>query len=174
MNELVSFLGTSSLTGVFAGAFIDDDDEPKQARLLLQCIYLKFADHLLRCSSIGQFDQLALELVSSVDPAASSSDARLFEDYQFCLVPLMNLFVSEALSSHPIIGIRCFVDTRADAERGIVSVAAMFLENGETLFLDPRNTFGVRIGNRRDLDELVRLNTEGNSDYREFTWNRSD
>jgi len=173
MDELVRFLETASLTDIFTGAFIDDDDEPKQARLLLECVYLKFTDRLLRCSSIGQFDQLALELVSGVEPAASSSDARLFEDYQFCTVPLTHLFVSEALASHRVMGIRCHLDARAVAERGIVTVAAIFLENGETLFLDPRNTFGVRIGNKRDHDEWLRLNTEGNSDYHEFTWSRS-
>ena len=173
MDELVSFLETASLTVIFAGAFIDDDDEPKQARLLLECVYLKFADRLLRCSSVGQFDQLAFELVSRIDPAGSSSDARLFEDYEFCIVPLTNLFMSEALSSHRVMGIRCLFDARADAERAVVTVAAMFLENGETLFLDPRNTFGVRIGNKFDFDEWVRVNTDGNSNYREFSWNRS-
>ena len=172
MDKLVSFLETASLTGIFAGAFIDEDDEPKRVRLLLECIYLEFDDQLLRCSSIGQFDQLALELVGDVDPTASARDARLFEDYEFCLVPLTNLFVGEALSSHRVMGIRCLLDARADAERGIVTVAAMFLENGETLFLDPRNTFGVRIGNKLDFDAWVRLNTEGDSNLREFAWKR--
>jgi len=173
MDKLVRFLETTLLTGVFSGAFIDDDDEPKRARLLLDCIYLQFSNQLLRCSSIGQYDQLAFELVSDVDPAASASDARLFEDYEFCLVPLTNLFVSEALSGHRVMAIRCLLDARADAERGVVTVAAIFLENGETLFLDPRNTFGVRIGNQLDFDEWVRLNAEGNSNYREFAWRRS-
>jgi hypothetical protein len=81
-----------------AGAFIDNDDEPKHVRLLLQCIHLKLGHQLLRCSSIGQFDQLdqlALELVERIDPAASVSDAHLFEDYEFCLVPLTNIFVTK-------------------------------------------------------------------------------
>jgi hypothetical protein len=173
MDKLVSLLEATPLTGIVAGAFIDNDDEPKQTRLLLQCIYLKFDNQLLRCSSVGQFDQLAFELVDGIDPAASSSEARLFEDYEFCLVPLTNLFVSEALSNHRVSGIRCFLDSRADADRGVVTVAAMFLESGETLFLDPRNTFGIRIGNRLDFDVWVRLNTNENSDYREFAWERS-
>src|SRR5262245_6963789 len=83
---------------------------------------------------------------------------------------LTNLFVSDALSAHRIMEFRCFSDARADAEHGIVTVAAIFLENGEVLFLDPRNTFGVRMGNRTDLDEWIRLNVSDGAIYREFTW----
>jgi len=115
-----------------------------------------------RLSSSAESILLRLQVIPVCSGTASSapSRSRIF-------------FVSEALAGHRVMDIRCYLDARADAKRGIVTVAAMLLESGETLFFDPRNTFGVRIGNKHDFDEWARLNTEGNSDYHEFAWNRS-
>jgi hypothetical protein len=170
MNEIIELLQTESLTEILSGGYIDDDDEPKRSRLLLRCIYLAFGDRLLRCTSVGQFDQLKFDIVEHVDPTFSSDDLRIFQEYQFCLIPLTNLFVTEALSNHRVVGLRYFFDSRADPTRGIVTTAAMFLERGEVLFLDPRNTFGVHVGNKLAFEAWIRFNVVGTSTYREFTW----
>lgn len=172
MEQLFALLETTSLRGVLAGAFINDDDDPKQARLLLEAIYLKFDNQWLRCSSIGQYDQLALELSEKIEPAASTIESRVLEDYEFCVVPLTNLFMNEALASYRVQAVQCFLDSRADEQRAIVTTIALLLENNQTLFLDPRNTFGVRLGNAFDLEEWMRLNAESDSSYRQISWKR--
>jgi len=142
IQDVLLLIGNKLLTGVLVVGYLDPERRPpyKMFIPLLETMYLKFEDKLLKCSSINQYDQLKLDVVDEVAPGPDFFP----EEYgELCVGSMSDFFTGNAYSGSRVDSFVAFLDYESKLELGIVRGAEFDLGQHGLIFLDPIHVFGV-------------------------------
>ncbi|MCM2412047.1 hypothetical protein [Streptomyces sp. RKAG290] len=136
---------------------LDRDDELPEFRPQPLAVWLRLDEGLLRFESVGPYDRLDAAVVRSVGwedigLLAEAEDEVIVASY------------GEQLFGDGRDELRCTqlrVHRSPGTDDTVCSCLALDFEGGQTLFLDPAWTFGIRIGNGSDEQHWLKLNGGG-------------
>lgn len=164
MREILELLETQPLTDIIVAGTVDNDSAYGASRfvMLLQTVYLQFTDRFLLCTSLHKF-YLRMEIVDDIIPDDSEDG--------FCTCSIYTLLVKHSDQDHLVRSLRLYTDNGSSLETATVRSAAFLLGlpdsvgDQDVVFLDPWNTYGIRIGTKQLLDAWVRDNVTPGSEY---------
>jgi len=173
ITDIFSLLESKPLTDILlTGFFIAESDRPDCQRFVpnLTRIYLEFGDQFLLCTSINQYDQLKIEIAAKMtqDPITEEET-----DFDFCICSVRELYLNNLYSENFVTGFFAFLDEGSDPDSGIVKSAEFRLGVHGSIFLDPLNLFGIRIGTEQQRDEWIEnwaSNREEQHPFQQLTW----
>lgn len=133
---------------------IDQDFEFPEFRPQPLALWLQLDQGLVRLTSEGQYDHIAIRL----DKVADWSDIELLAeaDDEIALASWMEQLFGDGWEELTWITVRGYETTD-----GTTSTMAIDFEGGHTLFLDPTWTFGFRIGNSADEATWIDRHSNG-------------
>jgi hypothetical protein len=178
IGGIYELLETQPLTDILMVGSVDYDPAYKAERfdMLFHNIYLQFGDRFLRCTSLHKYS-LQLEIVDGISPDNTEG--------AFCVGSVYTLLVKHSDQNRLVTSFTAFIDEGSDFEMATVRCAAFLLGfpdrvgDQDLVFLDPWNTYGIRIGTKQLMDEWVRDNATPGDEYPPGTryekhdWNRS-
>lgn len=159
IDSLAKRLCDRPLTNILVAGYIDESESMKHFHPMFDDIYFDFTGVLLRASSIDQFWHLGLDLVERVECRFQIEEG---DDFGVC--PL-DFVLQDPAGSNRLKQIIVFRESNIDATPGKTICAALTLHSGgtatafDTLFLDPRNEYGIRLGTQAALIEWRRANS---------------
>ena len=147
LNELKSTLHGTSITDVLLTGFLDESESPVRFCALLQAVYFELGCSLLQIATIGDSARASLQIVSV--PQGSTD---LDDDMVPAVASIRHQILQDPDSSNAIRSVRLW---NVQQEAGQVSCSATCMElcNGQNIFVDPSNYFGIRIGGN-ELKEI--------------------
>jgi len=130
------------VVGLLAGGTLRPASPLPRFDLSLMELYLAFhgTGRLLRFSSVEEYSWLGLAVTEAVEPRAAAGG----ETFAACAVGRLRLRHPDA--PRAVTALRLVGDPATLAERGLAACAAVELEEGELLFLDPVNLYGIAPG----------------------------
>ena len=149
--ELRARLRGKQLTDVLAAGYLDEQAGVRRFHPMFENLYLEFEDVLLKVSAVGQYWNVALQSVGSIE-----CEFDLDEDDEFCTASIRHQALHDPDGSHYLASWRAFL--RPD---GGIARLVLYFDGGspgtasELLFIDPENTHGLRLGGQCDLDRWL-------------------
>lgn len=141
---------------------------------MMKDVYLEFGfgDKLLRCTSIEWAD-LEMEIVNGI-----TCNFDIDVDDEFCISSLYDLYCDQPPGNNFVTHLRIFTSQRSNLDAGVVTCMALRFERRNSIFLDPLNTFGIRIATELQLNEWTSREAVSGSlftrgiVYKEHLWER--
>src|SRR5438552_1691824 len=118
MSDILDAISKHPLTDLLVVGFSDYDSVYQASRFhpMLQYVYLQFGEVFLRCISIHWYD-LRMELTHEIShdyyaPRLTDDEEERepYEDEEFCISSVYDLFVRKSESDHQVVEFRVFAD----------------------------------------------------------------
>lgn len=165
LQNLLDLLERCALTDIWVGGWLAplSGEQASWQKFTpdLMTVYLEFGDVIVRCNSIEQYSYLSMKVEDRI-----VQDPRLAED-DYCIT-FAKEFLLRSTDPMQVLKFLGYYNSNTDLAGGIF-LAAEFVLGGygyaESLFLDPQNLFGIRIGKERErerwLEQLGRVTAAG-------------
>lgn len=155
-SEVAKFLSGRRLQDVLIPGWIDRDSDFPEFRPQPMVLWLRLDQGLVRLACEGQYDHLTARQESS----AEWSDIELLmqaED-EIALASCMEQLFGDSWEELAWATVRGY-----ETAGGTTSALAIDFEGGNTLFLDPSWTFGIRMGNKTDEAKWAEHSANGHT-----------
>jgi hypothetical protein len=151
-----SVFNSEMITNLWLVGFIEGKLPRKEFHPMLWWIYFQFETCYLRCESVNQW-HAKLQIVESI-----ALDFEVDPDDEFAVMPAAGLFLSEPKTKgQKIVRFECLLDESSNLENGLVKCGGFVLSNSDTLFFDPSNSLGFRLGTADQVKSWTsRLHTD--------------
>jgi hypothetical protein len=143
IEELKRLIHGASLDDLLVPGYLDQDDAPVRFRALPLCLYVELGAVLLELATVETTGTLRLRAVQAIRRLPELDD-----DMVFAVASLRQQVLRDVDAENRIAALKLWrAEDADDAEGGIGCGAAAFeLENGQEIFIDPTNHFGIRVG----------------------------
>jgi len=146
-NLIGGFVG-SSIKDIRVPGFVSTEEDALRFYPHLESVYFWFDKGTLRFQSVQQYSKLQISIAPNV-----VYDFEIDEDDRYGWCSAMDFIVHEQGVAPKLTSLGCFLTGGADISAGLMDAVEICLSEGTRLFLDPMNTFGVRLGNQNDRKE---------------------
>jgi hypothetical protein len=153
MSKIKGALSGARLTDVLVTGFIDKDERPVRFHALWRVIYFEFDNVLLKMAVVGDSGRIRLFLVDEV-----SSEADLDDDMLPAFSSVRLQVLRDPDGSNVLATIRTW-NTIQSSEWIECSAARIDLVDGQQIFVDPLNYFGIQLGGR-EQEEVWKENAQ--------------
>jgi hypothetical protein len=163
MAAVAARLSGRQLTEILVAGYIDGLGSTRRFHPMFDDMYFDFDGLLLRASATDQFWHIELDFVDRIE-----CRFQIEEDDEFCVCPL-DFVLRHPAGPYHLKEIITFMATGMDASPDKAICAALVLEfegteaTTTTLFLDPRNDFGIHLGTEATLAEWRLANAMADS-----------
>jgi|SRR5947209_1321408 len=124
------------LVGYFENGFFAKEFHP-----LLWWIYAEFHTVFVRFEAINEW-HIKFDIVPTI-----ARDFEVDKEDEFATMPIGSLFLPTVQKeSHRVSRFEALLDEGSNLDAGIIKCGGFVLESGETIFFDPSNPLGFRIG----------------------------
>jgi hypothetical protein len=121
---------------------------------LLNTVFLEFKSKYLRIHRRQTTDfDLCLKLVDKSEIVGEKNYNRVFEEYEFCISSLSNMFLYEDRMQNFITKIELYSDTEEKYKNGIVQCIGLEVLKNSYIFFNPLCFNTIEIGKREERDQ---------------------
>ncbi|WP_437296365.1 hypothetical protein [Sorangium sp. So ce426] len=153
MSKIKGALSGARLTDVLVTGFVDKNERPVRFHALWRAVYFEFDDVLLKMAVVGDSGRIRLFLADEV-----SNEADLNDDMLPALSSVRLQVLRDPDGSNVLATIRTW-NTIQSSEWIECSAARLDLVNGQQIFIDPLNYFGIQLGGR-EQEEVWKQNAQ--------------
>ncbi|WP_437778972.1 hypothetical protein [Sorangium sp. So ce1097] len=153
MSKIKVALSGARLTDVLVTGFIDKDDRPARFHALWRAVYFEFDNMLLKTAVAGDSGRIRLSLADEV-----SNEADLDDDMLPALSSVRLQVLRDPDGANVLATLRTW-NTSHSPEWIECSAARLDLVNGQQIFVDPLNYFGIQLGGR-EQEEVWKENAQ--------------
>lgn len=153
MSKIKGALSGARLTDVLVTGFVDKDERPARFHALWRAVYFEFDNVLLKMAVVGDSGRIRLFLADEV-----SNEADLDDDMLPALSSVRLQVLRDPDGSNVLAAIRTW-NTIQSSEWIECSAARLDLVNGQQIFIDPLNYFGIQLGGR-EQEEVWKQNAQ--------------
>ncbi|WP_437913890.1 hypothetical protein WME73_47045 [Sorangium sp. So ce302] len=153
MSKIKGALSGARLTDVLVTGFVDKDERPVRFHALWRAVYFEFDNVLLKMAVVGDSGRIRLFLADEV-----SNEADLDDDMLPALSSVRLQVLRDPDGSNVLATIRTW-NTIQSSEWIECSAARLDLVNGQQIFIDPLNYFGIQLGGR-EQEEVWKQNAQ--------------
>lgn len=153
-TDVKSKLAGAGLTDVLLVGFLDEEEAPVRFRPILQKVYLAVGSAFLELATIGDTGRMTVTVAPTI-----SRHAELDDDMVPAVTSLREQLLHDPDGSNIIRLLRLW--SPADDHHEL-SCSALGVElcNGQLIFVDPSNYFGIRIGGGDLMKSWLESSTE--------------
>jgi len=126
---------------------------PRRLQPYAETIYLKFSERYLRCDSVHQYSELRLTVTDEI-----SLDVPMDEDDELATASMFEQLIGDGYDAIFCTSLRCYIEVAPVSGETRILSAALSLESNTLLFIDPAQTFGIRIGGPDQRDRWLKHN----------------
>ncbi|XYH97111.1 hypothetical protein ACMHYB_56630 [Sorangium sp. So ce1128] len=154
MSKIKGALSGARLTDVLVTGFIDNDERPARFHALWRVVYFEFDNMWLKMAVVGDSGRIRLSLVDEV-----SNEADLLDDDMLPALSSVRLQVLRDPDGSNVLATLRTWNTNQSPEWIECSAARLDLVNGQQIFVDPLNYFGIQLGGR-EQEEVWKENAQ--------------
>lgn len=149
--DLLEALQKSPLTDLYIPGYIDDGvgsatgkylpPDSRQFHPMTDDVYLEFGAHLVRCRSSAQHSKMTAESVDRIECAFA-----IDPDDTFGVTSVLRLTLQSGRDAANAVRLDVFANEGLTLDLCSFAALGLAMDNGDYIFLDPRDTNGIHLG----------------------------
>lgn len=141
-------LHDKNISDIIKVGFIDIEDGYAQMSFANKYLFIEFDSFLLKFTSIEQYSQLQVEIVSDV-----TFDIELDDDLIPARASVATIVLTDDMGDNKINSIELFNCSNKTDQNIQCDAMSIYLESGQELFIDPTYYFGLNIGGKEQKEK---------------------
>jgi hypothetical protein len=164
INIVTNLLKDRKLTNIFVSGYLDKCKSTTYFHPMLRFLYLQFEDIILEVSSVDQYWNVEIAVVDHI-----KCKFEIDEDDEFCISSIYQMVVNYPDWENMFDELQVFAGDDSRLDKGVVRRVALRLKcrgsdnMTDTIFIDPQNTFGIKLGGEIELGNWKAENLLDNS-----------
>lgn len=155
-QTIQTLLDGKELVDVLLTGFVEKHESPVRFYALLETLYLQCGGSLLRFGTVGDSGRMRIEVATAIEHTAALDD-----DMTPALTSIRQQMLRDPDGAN-VIAASKFWNPTDEVNSIVCSAASIDLANGQHIFVDPSNHFGIQVGGR-ELEESWSAARDGTS-----------
>lgn len=156
IDKIIEIVDNEELKDILNIGWIDRDEEIGRFVPLLNTLFFKFESKCLRVHRQQNTDfEICIKLVEESEIINEKYNNTVFEDYEFCISSLSNMFLYEMRENNYITKMEWYSDTEEKYQNGIVKCIGFEVSNNSYIFLDPISYNSFEIGKKEERNQWI-------------------
>lgn len=154
MNEILQIIQNEELEDILCKGWIDNDEEIPRFVPHLSTVYLEFKSKYLKLYRKQTTDfNIEMSLIEKDKLKDEKKIHEVYEEYQFCVSSLYNMFIYEGRKDYKISEIQMYCESEEMYNNGIVKCIGFELAHNSYIFFDGLGLNSIEIGKREEKDK---------------------
>lgn len=154
INEILEIIETEALEDILCKGWIDNDEETPIFVPHLSTVYLEFKSKYLKLyrKQTTDFD-IEMSLMEKDKLKDEKYTHEVYEEYQFCISSLYNMFIYEGRKNYKITEIEMYCESEEKYNNGIAKCIGLQILSNSYVFFDGLGLNSIEVGKREERDE---------------------